>query len=174
VERLFAGTFQQGPETLDPQRVAIALGVFAPAVANGIVLEKRQLRTCAVPVGAVVLGAGGSADFWSRVIGEPVHTGKLIVVVYVRPSLNCLAAEQGDALAQYHLAWMLSRGDGVPQNDLSAYAWASVAAAQGVSDAEVLKAWISARLTAPMVGQAQELSRKFWDHYVMPYLEYVE
>jgi TPR repeat protein len=42
-----------------------------------------------------------------------------------------LLAEQGYAAAQYNLGSMYVTGSGVPENDLKAYVWFSVAAAQG-------------------------------------------
>ena len=81
------------------------------------------------------------------------------------------AAEQGDADAQHKLGRMYADGAGVSQDNVSAYAWASVAAAQGLIDAKVLKAFISRHLDRPMIDQAQELSRTFWDLHVVPFQE---
>ena len=41
------------------------------------------------------------------------------------------AAEQGHYWAQFRLGEMYADGDGVPKNHIQAYAWLSIAAAQG-------------------------------------------
>ena len=41
------------------------------------------------------------------------------------------AAEQGHANAQARIGAMYAMGEGVPENDIQAYAWISIAAAQG-------------------------------------------
>ena len=41
-----------------------------------------------------------------------------------------LAAKQGDADAQYNLAWMLQDADGVPENKVEALKWFELAAKQ--------------------------------------------
>ena len=47
-----------------------------------------------------------------------------------------LAAEQGDAVAQYNLGWMYRKGKGVPQDDKTAMKWYRLAAEQGDADAQ--------------------------------------
>ncbi len=47
-----------------------------------------------------------------------------------------LAAEQGDARAQYNLGQMYREGQGVPQNDKTAMKWYTLAAEQGVARAQ--------------------------------------
>ena len=47
-----------------------------------------------------------------------------------------IAAEQGNALAQYNLGWMYRRGQGVPQNDKTAVKWYTLAAKQGYAGAQ--------------------------------------
>ena len=45
-------------------------------------------------------------------------------------------AEQGDALAQYHLGLLYRKGRGVPQDDVQARQWYAKAAAQGQAKAQ--------------------------------------
>ena len=47
-----------------------------------------------------------------------------------------LAAEQGDALAQYNLGVMYAFGEGVPENDAEAVKWYRLAAEQGNAKAQ--------------------------------------
>ena len=42
-----------------------------------------------------------------------------------------LAAEQGEASAQYNLGFMYNNGEGVPQDDKTAVKWYTLAAEQG-------------------------------------------
>jgi TPR repeat protein len=42
-----------------------------------------------------------------------------------------LAADQGDAVAQYFLGYMYADGRGVPKNYVNAYIWLNLSAAQG-------------------------------------------
>ena len=46
------------------------------------------------------------------------------------------AAEQGDATAQFNLAVMYAKGEGVPQDDPEAVRWYRLAAEQGQADAQ--------------------------------------
>jgi hypothetical protein len=48
-----------------------------------------------------------------------------------------LAAEQGDAFAQFNLGNMYRRGDGVPQDYKTAVKWYTLAAEQGYASAQV-------------------------------------
>ena len=48
-----------------------------------------------------------------------------------------LAAEQGDASAQYNLALMYDNGEGVPQDYAEAVKWYRLAAEQGIAAAQV-------------------------------------
>ena len=51
-----------------------------------------------------------------------------------------LAAEQGDATAQYNLGLMYDEGEGVPQDDAEAVRWYRLAAEQG--DASAQSTWV--------------------------------
>ena len=47
-----------------------------------------------------------------------------------------LAADQGDAIAQYNLGFMYGKGRGVPQDDKAAIRWYRLAADQGIASAQ--------------------------------------
>ena len=68
------------------------------------------------------------------------------------------AAEQGDAAAQHNLGVMYAKGEGVPQNDVQAYAWWSVAAAQGLENAIKSKAILKKLMTPAQIAKGQELA----------------
>ena len=69
-----------------------------------------------------------------------------------------LAAEQGYVNAQYNLGLMYSIGEGVPQNNVRAYVWFSVAAAQGNEDARTNRDIISDRLTPEQLARGQDMA----------------
>ena len=80
-----------------------------------------------------------------------------------------LAAEQGDANAQYILGLMYANGEGVPEDDVTAYAWLNIAAAQGQSSANEGKEHVAKLMTQSQVAKAQKLAREYWTRHVIPF-----
>ena len=72
-----------------------------------------------------------------------------------------LAAEQGDALAQYFLGLKYANGEGVPQDDVSAHIWLNVAAATGDKDARKALENVAARMTREQIAEAQAMAREW-------------
>lgn len=66
-------------------------------------------------------------------------------------------AEQGLASSQYTLGIKYGNGNGVPQNDVTAYAWFSLAAAQGNENAAEHKFIIAKRFNPEQQREAQLL-----------------
>ena len=73
------------------------------------------------------------------------------------------AAGQGHAGALVSLAFMYKGGEGVPKDDIQAYAWANLAGAQGHESARELRAGFSANMTRAQIAEAQKLSRELAD-----------
>ena len=77
-----------------------------------------------------------------------------------------LAAEQGDARAQFDLGFIYANGDGVPKDDVQAYMWFNLAAARFTEpEREVAAAArdeVADVMTADQVAEAQRLARE-WD-----------
>lgn len=71
------------------------------------------------------------------------------------------SAEQGVASSQYTMGVRCGNGNGVPQNDVAAYAWFSLAAAQGNENAAEHKYIIAKRFTPEQRGKAQALIAEF-------------
>jgi hypothetical protein len=69
-------------------------------------------------------------------------------------------AEQGDADAQYKLAVMYYKGEGVLQNYIYSYAWFKLAAIQGDEDALRNIDEVASLLGPQQLGEAQELSAR--------------
>ena len=82
-----------------------------------------------------------------------------------------LAAEQGDASAQYNLAVMYAKGQGVPQDYAEAHKWVNLAAAQSQGDRQKnsskYRDSIAQKMTPQQIAEAQRLARewkpKTWD-----------
>ena len=68
------------------------------------------------------------------------------------------AAEQGDAKAQYNLGSMYDTGQGVAQNNVEAYKWLSLAAAQGDSSAAKNRDTVRGKITPTQVAEGQRLA----------------
>ena len=79
------------------------------------------------------------------------------------------AAEQGHALAQSRMGFMYALGEGVPLDDVEAYAWFNISVAQGNKDDEDAKRRLAESMTPERRARAQELSREYWEAYVLPF-----
>jgi TPR repeat protein len=71
------------------------------------------------------------------------------------------AADQGLALAQYDLGTMYAKGQGVPQDYVSALMWYSLAAAKGLTDAAKERDMVAAQMTPAQIAEAQRLAREW-------------
>ena len=80
-----------------------------------------------------------------------------------------LLAEQGNVEAQGVLGFMYANGEGLPQDDVQAYIWFNIAAAQGNKDAEAGKGIAAESMTREGLAHAQKLARKYWEKYVLPF-----
>ena len=69
-------------------------------------------------------------------------------------------AEQGLASAQYNLGLMYDNGEGVLEDDVTAYAWYNIAAANGGALAKKNKGIIAKEMTPDQIAKAQELSKE--------------
>ena len=72
-------------------------------------------------------------------------------------------AEQGDVVAQSHLGLMYATGEGVLQNNLRAYVWWSVAAAQGYERAKTNRDILVDRLTPEQLARGQDMSTRCFE-----------
>ena len=80
-----------------------------------------------------------------------------------RPDLEEVRAlaEQEDVITQYNLGVMYANGEGVPEDDVLAYMWFNVAAAQGYEGAQGNKDLLEERMTREQIAEAQRLSREW-------------
>ena len=70
-------------------------------------------------------------------------------------------AAQGNAAAQALLGMMYEEGQGVPQDDVQAYVWLSLAAAQGNERAGKFRDLLDEMLTPAQLADAQRLAREW-------------
>jgi TPR repeat protein len=75
------------------------------------------------------------------------------------PLRSC--AEQGDVHAQSSLGHMYRNGLGVPEDDVLAYMWWNLAAAQGHARARENKDILEQRMTREQIAEGQRLSREW-------------
>ena len=75
------------------------------------------------------------------------------------------AADQGDAQAQFNLGVLYVTGEGVPEDNVLAYVWWNLAAAQDSKRAKKRKEAIKAKMTPAGIAEAQELSREYREAY---------
>ena len=68
------------------------------------------------------------------------------------------AADQGNAKAQYNLAFMYANGMGVPENSIRAYVWWSMAKTQGDTDAAGRLDILKPMMTKQQIADAQALA----------------
>jgi len=64
-------------------------------------------------------------------------------------------------MAQYTLSLMYREGQGVPQDDVQAHMWASLAAEQGNENARRARDRLAARMTRAQVADTQRLAREW-------------
>ena len=83
------------------------------------------------------------------------------------------AAEQGYIMAQYALGKRYAEGKGVLQDDVQAYAWFNIFAAQESGEfgemAKNSRDRIAESMTPEQRARAQQLSREYWGAYVVPF-----
>ena len=68
-----------------------------------------------------------------------------------------LAAEQGYAEAQFNLAKMYHKGDGVPQYKVYAYMWGHIAASSGDKDGFDERDEVAKKMTPAEIAEAEKL-----------------
>ena len=85
------------------------------------------------------------------------------VVVCLATLMGCgtlrrQAAEQGDADAQYDLGLAYATGRGVPEDDVAAYAWWSVAAASGDDEDRKVRDSLKGELSPAQIDRGEMMA----------------
>ena len=71
-----------------------------------------------------------------------------------------LAAEQGNATAQFNLGNMYEKGRGVIQDNAYAHMWSNIAASNGYENARRGRDTIAIQMTPSQIAEAQKLARE--------------
>ena len=71
-----------------------------------------------------------------------------------------LAAEQGDADAQYNLGVMYGKGQGVIRDYVYAHMWGNIAASNGNENGGRLRDFVEKNMTPADISTAQKLARE--------------
>jgi TPR repeat protein len=111
-------------------------------------------------VAAIIL----ASSFATSVVARPLEDADAAVkrrdyvtaVRVIRP-----LAEQCNATAQYNLGVFYDNGLGVPQDQLSAYMWFSLSAAQGKEGAATFRDLIARLMTSAQIAEAQKLAHEW-------------
>ena len=120
---------------------------------------RRILATLAV-VGSLLFSAGSAwADFDDGLAAA--QRGDFATALQEWRPL----AEQGDALAQANLGRMYQNGYGVPENDVEALKWYSLAKAQGNKRAAGLLNMVKNKMTPAQIAKAQALAAEWWEKH---------
>src|SRR5208283_2880442 len=72
-----------------------------------------------------------------------------------------MAAERGDAYAQYNLGVLYTKGRGVRQDLVQAHMWFSLAAAHGLQESQQDRDDIEKMMTPSKIAEAQRLESTF-------------
>ncbi len=115
----------------------------------------KRLMPAAVVLLIVVTASQAWADFKAGV--EAYERGDYATALTeFRP-----VAQQGDADAEFILGVMYSKGQGVPQDDVQAHMWLSLAAAQSKESYRKSRDILAERMTPAQLAEAQRLAREW-------------
>jgi hypothetical protein len=70
------------------------------------------------------------------------------------------AVVQGNGQAQYVLGFMYAKGRGVMEDNVTAYAWFNIAAANGDANGKIWKPEIAKAMTAAQIAKAEALAKE--------------
>jgi hypothetical protein len=126
----------------------------AGAPANTVACEGRFLLACAA---GLFLAAAAPALAGDYEEGLSFHQNRNFAQSL---PLFRRAAEQGDARAQFSIAYMYAAGQGVAQDYLEAHQWAVAAAASGHEQAKDLRALLEKSMPPEQLAQALARARQ--------------
>ena len=99
-----------------------------------------------------------------KVVAKKVETKKEVVATKTdTKKINTewqLLAEEGSAMAQYKLASMYEKGEGLLKDFVYAHMWANLSATNGYAEAKDLRDALEKKMTASQMEKAQDLARE--------------
>ena len=169
----FAGPYEAGETAFQNEDYPLALSLWEPLAKQGDPAAQSKLGHM------YHWGIGVSRDTqksikWYRMaakqgytdaqvfLGIVYHAGLGVPQDYLE-GINwlSLAAAQGDSVAQLCLGRVYSKGEGVPQDYIMAHMWLNLAAARGNEHARTERDFVSEKMTAAQVAEAQRLAREW-------------
>jgi len=116
---------------------------------------KRQTIFVGLILAGPIWGAAGAfAGPWEDGLAAYNRGDYMPAIRLFRP-----LAEQGNAKAQHLIGLMYHKGEGVARNKVRAFAWFSMAAARGDSQAKEELREVSKTMTAGELSQAREMAQ---------------
>ncbi len=116
---------------------------------------KRQIIFAGLMLAGQIWGvAGAFAGPWEDGMAAYNRGDYMPAIRLFRP-----LAEQGNAKAQHLIGLMYQKGEGVARNSVRAFAWFSMAAAHGDSEARAKLRAVSKTMTAAELSQAREMAQ---------------
>src|SRR5450432_3293973 len=117
-------------------------------------MKKRMIVAGLVAAGQILGIAGAAAGPWEDGMAS-YNRGDYVPAIQV---FRVMAAK-GNAKAQHLIGVMYHRGEGVARNSVRAFAWFSLAAAHGDSDARAKLTEVSKTMTSDELSQAKEMAQ---------------
>jgi TPR repeat protein len=116
---------------------------------------KKQMMVGGLIVAAQILGSAGAfAGPWEDGMAAYNRGDYMPAIQLFRP-----LAAAGNARAQHLIGVMYHKGEGVARSSVRAFAWFSLAAARGDSDAKAKLTEVSKTLTPDELSQAKEMAQ---------------
>jgi TPR repeat protein len=116
---------------------------------------KKQMMVGGLIVAAQILGSAGAfAGPWEDGMAAYNRGDYMPAIQLFRP-----LAAKGNARAQHLIGVMYHRGEGVARSSVRAFAWFSLAAAHGDSDAKAKLTEVSKAMTPDELSQAKEMAQ---------------
>jgi TPR repeat protein len=116
---------------------------------------RKRMMVGGLIVAALILGnAGAFAGPWEDGMAAYNRGDYTPAIQLFRP-----LAAKGNAKAQHLIGVMYHRGEGVARNSVRAFAWFSLAAAHGDSEARAKLTEVSKTMTSDELSQAKEMAQ---------------
>jgi TPR repeat protein len=116
---------------------------------------KKQIMVGGLILAAQILGSAGAfAGPWEDGMAAYNRGDYMPAIQLFRP-----LAAKGNAKAQHLIGVMYHKGEGVARSSVRAFAWFSLAAAHGDSDAKAKLSEVSRTLTPDELSQGREMAQ---------------
>ena len=116
---------------------------------------KKQMMVGGLILAAQILGSAGAfAGPWEDGMAAYNRGDYMPAIQLFRP-----LAAKGNARAQHLIGVMYHKGEGVERSSVRAFAWFSLAAARGDSDAKAKLTEVSKTLTPDELSQGREMAQ---------------